>query len=232
MLLFTGGYAFLKIFFALISKIVYQPSVIAIRLIYLARDSSSLLYIILFPLISTRQYLPYKGDSHQIYVVECSSQMSGEGTESSAWLAITPKALFLLNRDEDCCGIKLAIPLKEVAAKMSISGGGGGGDSVLESDSVLVTGKSTVGISFTLRQQEVVGHCRGGGGGEGGDLAEPFNANLNMRQFFDSFDAASMSTQIEENNHEPGENILHVKMSLLEGEMFMLYFEMLASSLE
>ena len=159
--------------------------------------------------------------------------MSGESTESSSWLVITPKALFLLNQD-DCCNVKLAIPLKEVQAKMSLS-------SIIGENGVVGTGNESssaadqmaAGISFTLRQQGVVGHSRVGGiGGVGSDLAEPFNVNLNMREFFDSFDAASMSTQIEEINRQPGENLLHVKMPLLEGEMFMLYFEILSSSLE
>lgn len=165
-------------------------------------------------------------------MVQCSSQISGEGTESSSWLAITPKALFLLNQD-DCCSVKLAIPLKEVQAKMNISG-------ITGQDGVVGSGNESgspadqmvVGISFTLRQQEVVGHNRVGVGGVGSDLAEPFNVNLNMREFFDSFDAASMSTQIEEISRQPGENLLHVKLPLLEGETFMLYFEILSSSLE
>ena len=103
-----------------------------------------------------RHYLPYKGGSQQIHVVRCSSQVSGESTESSSWLAITPKALFLLNQD-DCCSVKLAIPLKEVQAKMSLS-------SIIGENGVVGTGNESssaadqmaVGISFTLRQQGVV----------------------------------------------------------------------------
>ena len=132
--------------------------------------------------------------------------MSGESTESPTLLAITPKALFLLNQDEFHT-VKLAIPLKEVVAKINDS-------------SVVASSVNYVGISFTLKQ-EILQHD---------GLTEQFTSNLNMRQFFDSFDAASMSTQVEEIRHELGESILYVKLPTMDAQLFIMFFEIFAST--
>ncbi|XP_066922886.1 intermembrane lipid transfer protein VPS13B-like [Clytia hemisphaerica] len=140
------------------------------------------------------------------FIAPCTNNTKTASKYSSFndWLIITSSAVFLLDQEKGV--VKMAFPLSDVEPHRQ------------ENET-----KDHVKLLFSLQRNHIE---------PSSTQNENLNHVLNMRQFFDSFDAACLTTKVEEMSSSSAsktglsEHVLCVLMAPLDAELFLLNFHM------